>query len=66
VVVSWARQTLVDQQEVEYDFKYHQSSFRVDLPVLVLSNRKSLVSSLSLALQPARRLVWCSEWLHHH
>ncbi len=38
-----ALQALVDTQEVEYDFTYHKSTFPVDLPVLVLSERPSIV-----------------------
>lgn len=36
-VISW--------QKVEYDFNYHQVEFHTDIPVLILSERRSIVAT---------------------
>jgi len=46
-MLSVVSQTLVDDQEVVYDFTYHKSRFKANFPVIVLSNKPSLVGCCS-------------------
>eukprot|EP00466_Bigelowiella_natans_P008624 jgi/Bigna1/54482/estExt_Genewise1Plus.C_350062 len=38
-----AIQQVIEEQKVNYDFKYHQMAFATDSPVLVLSTKKSIL-----------------------
>lgn len=39
----WALKKLINEQKVTYDFKYYEMSFDADIPVLILSEGKSLL-----------------------
>jgi hypothetical protein len=49
-----ALQDLLSRQEVAYDFQFYTTQFNADIPVIVFSEKKSL---LNVSLYPPQNLI---------